>query len=99
MITNQLKGNIILGLSGLSFRSAFVFSINSLILSGIQLTSFHLADADLIPIAILKNQKSYFRLTLIAKRRTGVKVELKSHLLFRDFTFLCVQLSDHGMFS
>ena len=39
MISYQLKGNIILGwllyliLSGLSFRSAFVFSINSLILS------------------------------------------------------------------
>ena len=32
-------------LSGPSFRSAFVFSINSLILSGFPLTSFHLAQA------------------------------------------------------
>ena len=34
-------------LSGPSFRSAFVFSINSLILSGFPLTSFHLAEAPL----------------------------------------------------
>ena len=34
-------------LSGPSFRSAFVFSINSLILSGFPLTSFHLAEASL----------------------------------------------------
>ena len=40
MMTNQLKGKIILGwLSGLSSRSAFVFSINSLILYG-QLIGF-----------------------------------------------------------
>ena len=32
-------------LAGRSFRSAFVFSINSLILSGYLLTSFHLAEA------------------------------------------------------
>ena len=31
--------------SGPSFRSAFVFSINSLILLGFPLTSFHLAEA------------------------------------------------------
>ena len=36
------------------FRSAFVFSINSLILSGIPLISFHLAEANLVPRAILK---------------------------------------------
>ena len=30
-----------------SFRSAFVFSINSLILSGFPLTSFHLAEVSL----------------------------------------------------
>ena len=30
-----------------SFRSAFVFSINSLILPGLPLTSFHLAEASL----------------------------------------------------
>ena len=34
-------------LSGPSFRSPFVFNINSLILSGFLLTSFHLAEASL----------------------------------------------------
>ena len=34
-------------LSGPFFRLAFVFSINSLILSGFPLTSFHLAEASL----------------------------------------------------
>ena len=34
-------------LSSHSFRSAFVFSFNSLILSGFPLTSFHLAEASL----------------------------------------------------
>ena len=51
MITNQLKENITQGwlcmLSGPSSRSAFVFNINSLILSGFPLTYFHLAEAGL----------------------------------------------------
>ena len=34
-------------LPGPSLRSAFVFSINSLILPGFPLTSFHLAEASL----------------------------------------------------
>ena len=34
-------------LPGPSFRSTFVFSISSLILSGFPLTSFHLAEASL----------------------------------------------------
>ena len=34
-------------ISGSSFTSALVFSINSLILSGFPLTSFHLAEASL----------------------------------------------------
>ena len=34
-------------LSGFSFRSAFVFSISSLILSGFALTTFHLAEVSL----------------------------------------------------
>ena len=94
MITNQLKGNIILGwLSGLSFRSAFVSSINSLILSGVPLISFHFPEVSLVPRGILKNSKSIFCLPLTAKICTGVKVDLKPHyLLFRDFTFSCVQL-------
>ena len=37
-------------LSHHSFRSAFVFSINSLILSGFPLISFHLAEASLSAI-------------------------------------------------
>ena len=42
-------------LSGLSFRSTFVYNINSLVFSGFPFTSFHLAEASLVPIAILKN--------------------------------------------
>ena len=57
MITNQLKENIIKGwlfmLSGPSFTPAFVFSINSLILSVFLLTSFHLAEASLSPFSWL----------------------------------------------
>ena len=85
-------------LSGLSFRSAaFVFSISSLILSGFLLTSFHLAQA---PISsreqFKKKQKSLFHLPLIAKRCAAVNAELKlQYLLFRGFTFLCVQLSNN----
>ena len=49
--TNQWKENIIQGwifmLSGPFFRSAFVFSINSLILSGFSLNSFHLTEGSL----------------------------------------------------
>ena len=41
-------------LLGLSFRSVFVFSINSLILSGFRLVFFHLAEANLVSRAILK---------------------------------------------
>ena len=53
---NPRKENIIqrddyFMLSGLSLRSAFVFSINSLILPGFPLTSFHLAEANLVPRA------------------------------------------------
>ena len=51
MITNELKEYIIQGwllyVIRPSFRSVFVFSINSLILSGFPLTSFHLADTSL----------------------------------------------------
>ena len=51
MIANQLKENIMQGwlfmLSSTSFRSDFVFSINSLILFSFPLTSFHLAETSL----------------------------------------------------
>ena len=56
MITNQLKENIIQGwlfmLSGTPFMSAFVFSINSLVLSGFPLISFHLVEASLFPFFV-----------------------------------------------
>ena len=42
-------------LSGLSFSSALVLSINSLILSGFPLTFIPLAEVSLVPRAILKN--------------------------------------------
>ena len=42
-------------LSGLPFRSAFVLSINSLILPSFSLTFLHLAQANLVPTATLKN--------------------------------------------
>ena len=45
-------------LSGLSFWSAFVLSINLLILSGFPLTFIHLAEANLILGAILKTSFS-----------------------------------------
>ena len=75
-------------------RSAFVFSINSLILPSFPWTSFHLVEANLFPRATLKNLNSLFRLPHIAKRRTGFKVDLKPHcLLFSGFTILLKQLS------
>ena len=78
-----------------SFRSAFVFGIKSLILSGFPLTSFHLAEANLVPRAISKNWKPLFRLPLIAKRFIGVRVALEAHylLLFFCLIFLCLQSS------
>ena len=42
-------------LSGLSFRSAFVFSINLLILFGSPLAPFLLAEAKIVPRTIFKN--------------------------------------------
>ena len=41
-------------LSGLFFMSAFVSSIILLILSGFPLTSFHLAEAKLVPRGVLR---------------------------------------------
>ena len=81
-------------LSGFSFRLAFVFSVNSLNLSGFPLTSFHLFEDNFVRRSILKNWKPLFRLPLIAKRCDVINVELKTHyLLFRDFMFLCGQSS------
>ena len=49
-------------LSGLSVSSslAFVFNINSLILSGFPLISFHLAEANLVPRTVFKKLKTSF---------------------------------------
>ena len=81
-------------LSEFSFKSAFVFSISSLILSGFPMASFHLAEANLTPRVILKYEKLLFRFPLLTKRCAGVKHELKPHyLLFRGFILLCAQLS------
>ena len=55
-------------LSGLSFKSALVFSINSLILSGFPLISFHLAKANLVPKAILKKLKNLFLLSSYSEK-------------------------------
>ena len=79
---------------GLSFRSASVLSINSLILSGCYLTFIHLAEPNIVPRAIFKNWKPLFLLPLTAKRCSRVKVELKPrYLLFCGFIFLRAQLS------
>ena len=56
-------------LSGPSFRSAFVFSLSSLILSGFPLVSFHLAETSLsallwlysfVCVVVQKYHKMYF---------------------------------------
>ena len=47
-------------LSEFSFKSAFVFSISSLILSGFPMASFHLAEANLTPRVILKYENFFF---------------------------------------
>ena len=51
-------------LLGPSLRLAFVFSINSLILPGFPMTSFHFAEANLVHRAILKNQ--YLKIFLLS---------------------------------
>ena len=51
-------------LSGPSFRSAFVFGINSLILSGFPLTSFDLAEASLSAFSWLHIFSTHFAINL-----------------------------------
>ena len=93
----SFKGNIILGwllyvIIRCFFQVSLRFQYQLTILS--PLTSLHLAEANLVPRAILKNLKPLFRLPLIVKRCAEVKVELKLHyLLCHGFTFLCAQLS------
>ena len=47
-------------LSGLSFRSALVLSVKWLILSGFPLTSFHLAEGNVVPWPILRKLRIPF---------------------------------------
>ena len=65
-------------LPGPSFRSTFVFSINSLILSGFPLTSFHLAEASLSAFSWLY--------TLVSS------IVQKYHEMLQLFTFLVLIL-------
>ena len=60
-------------LSGLFFRSAFVFSINLLILPNFPLTSFHLAEGSVVPRAILKIKNLFFVILLRQKDALGSK--------------------------
>ena len=63
MRTNQLKENnprMTIMLSGLSFRSALVLSVKWLILSGFPLTSFHLAEGNVVPWPILRKLRIPF---------------------------------------
>ena len=80
-------------LSGLSFRSSFVFRINSLILYDFPLNPYHLTEAKLVPRAIKKKLKaSFLPSSYNEKMRWGQ--ELKPHyLLFCGFISLFVNLS------
>ena len=68
-------------LSGLSFRSSFVFRINSLILYDFPLNPYHLTEAKLVPRAIKKKLKaSFLPSSYNEKMRWGQ--ELKSLTIF-----------------
>ena len=102
IITNQLKENLIQGWLLHVIRSFLQVGLCSqyqlIIKSGFPLTFIHLAEVNLVPIAISKNNKPLFLLLLTAKRCAGVKVELKPHyLLFCGFMFFCVQLSKNAI--
>ena len=99
IITYQLKENIIQGwlwyVIRPSLRVGFCFQYQLLILPGFPLTSFDLAESNLVPRAIFRKWKPLFYLPLTVKRCAGVKVELNpDYLLFHGFITLCVlQLS------
>ena len=91
---SQLKENIILGWLLYFIRSflqvGFSFQYQLINPVWLSIDFFHLAKANLVPRAILKNEKPLFCLPFIMKRCAGVKVELSPHyLLFCGFTFLC----------
>ena len=73
-------------LLGLSFRSAFVFSIKPLIFFGFLMASFHLAEANLI----LSNEKPLFGLFLTVKGCAG-------NALFFKVNFAIKLLCLHNM--
>ena len=72
-------------LSGLSFRWACVFIINSLILSSFPLTSFHLAEANLVPRAeqFSRTENLFFTFLLQQKDAVGTRLSAEASL----FTF------------
>ena len=81
-------------LSGLSFRSSFVFRINSLILYDFPLNPYHLTEAKLVPRAIKKKIKSlFFTFLLQRKDALGSRAEKPHYLLFCGFISLFVNLS------
>ena len=73
-------------LSGLSFWSDFFFSINSLILSGFPLTSFHLPEASLSVF--------YTRVCAVVQRHHEISFiykysHLKYKLILLSTCFIC----------
>ena len=79
-------------LSDLSFRSAFVFSINSLILFGFPLT-FLFSWSQPCPQSCFKKWKTSLSPSSYNENMCWTMVELKPHyLLSRGFVFVCMQL-------
>ena len=84
-------------LSGPSFRSAFVFIVNSLILSSFPLTSFHLFEASLICFSVIlcscvcscpKISQTCER-TVHVNERNQNKNKTKSRYIQIDHAFYC----------
>ena len=106
MITNQLKENTILGwllyvirpFLQVGFRFQYQFNINLVWLS-INFSSFSWSQSR--PQSNFKNQEYIFRFPLTAKRRAGVKVELKPIYFFvalhSSVLYSCQK--NHKMFS
>ena len=80
MITNQLKGNIILG--WLLYVIRFFLQVD--------LTSFHLIEANLVPRAIFRNFKPLFCFSLIAKICAGSKLSWSLTISFFVALHSCV---------
>ena len=89
-------------LSGFSLRSAFVVSINSLILSGFPLTFIHLAEPNLIPRATLKKLKASFSPSSYSEKMRMVQgwAEASLSAFLRLYILVCavVQKYHHMIF-